>query len=121
MNLDASNPYAEIERLIREAGFFVAEPHSVDPFPRICPASKVRECGGYAGNSFWIAVLRGQWFIGAWGGSIYTTSTPESLGQFAVEWLTHKPNETSADFDDWIIQKFSFSRFGNDEFDRKLN
>ena len=120
MSLDASEPYTEITYVILRAGFFVATPHSADPFPRICPASKRRDGGGYTGNSFWIAVLNGQWFIGAWGGSIYTTSAPETLGEFSVDWLTCKPNETSADFDDWILQKYKLSLIDNEEFDRNL-
>lgn len=115
-----NDPYAEITAAIIEAGFFVLQPHADEPFPRICPASKRCKEGGLTGNSFWIAKLKDRWFVGAWGGMIYLIPDPKRIGEFSNEWLSFKPNGTSADFDDWIIRKYHLSEFDNDEFDRLI-
>ena len=44
----------------------------------------------------------------------------KSLGEFSTEWLSFKRIDTSADFDDWIIQKYHLSEFDNDEFERLI-
>jgi len=112
--------YSDITLAIREAGFFVSQPHVDEPFPRICPASQRRKEGGFTGNSFWIAELHDKWFIGSWGGWIYQIADHKALAEFSIEWLSCKPNETPADFDDWIVKKYQLSKYDNDEFDRLI-
>lgn len=112
--------YQDLTRQIIAAGFFVQPPHEEETLQRICPATKYQPGFGYSGNSFWIAAVGEQWFVGTWGGMLYKSHAPTELGQFTIEWFNHMPNGTASDFEPWIVQKYHLELFDNDQFDQLL-
>lgn len=101
--------YSKITSAIRAAGYFTTPPEPMDGWHRITISSRQ---GG--GNSFWVAVVKGNWFAGAWGGSIYRI--PGNAADFCVSWLKSAPNSTRPDFSNAIQTQFELESVSDKEF-----
>ena len=116
----ATNVYDEIIQAITDAGLFVSGPRYYDDpdcsWHRIIPASKLRNEGGYTGNSFWISFDDDDWFIGTWGGRIYKIRDSQNIAGMSIEWLSSNPDSTRPDFDKWLADKFELTLIDKDAF-----
>lgn len=106
----ASSDYRSVTKAIQDAGFYITSPEPMDGWHRITVSSKR---GG--GNSFWIAVIKRMWFVGAWGGNIYRIG--DNADQFCVAWLSAATNGTSADFSDAITEEYNLNAVSDTKFD----
>lgn len=102
--------YKELSSAISDAGYFITAPEPMDGWHRVCVSSKR---GG--GNSFWVAVVKGNWFAGAWGGNIYRIA--ENVADFCVAWLSVAPVGTRADFSVEIQTRFRLESISDSQFD----
>ncbi len=115
-----ADPYLDIISAIEAAGFYVSGPNQyVEPectWNRIIPASKLRPQGGYTGNSFWISLDEGSWFIGVWGGRVYGIREPSKIASMAIDWMSARPNGTYHDFETWLIEKYDLYEIEENDF-----
>ncbi len=101
--------YSDTTSAIQAAGYFATRPEPMDGWHRITISSRR---GG--GNSFWIAVIKGNWFAGAWGGNIYRILG--NAADFCVSWLKGAPNLTRPDFSSDIQTQFGLESVSDAEF-----
>ena len=73
--------YDALTKEITSAGFYVKPPCKDEPFRRVVPATKYQPGRGYSGNSFWIACIGEQWFLGTWGGMLYLMPISDTCTQ----------------------------------------
>ncbi len=107
----AASEYQGVTALIRHAGYFATSPEPMDGWHRIVVSSR-RE----GGNSFWVAVIKQQWFVGHWAGMIYRLE--DNVLGFCVAWLTELDGITHHDFSFLEQGKYGLTILTQAEFDR---
>jgi hypothetical protein len=112
--------YAELKAEIESAGFFTTFQPIDGPGDRIVCASRQytsgpRE-GGLGGNSFWIAVRDGQWYVGAWGPAIYRLPKSNRLTVLCLELLRGNENRAYFDFEESVQKEFELIPIPDEEF-----
>ncbi len=116
----SSRIYDALTTEITSAGFYVKPPHEDEPFRRVVPATKYLPGRGYSGNSFWIACIGEQWFLGTWGGMLYLMPVSDNVGRFTIELFNHDPIGQASDFESWIVEKYRLQPFDNEDFARLI-
>ena len=110
---NAEQVYREITRSLSAAGYFAQSPEPMDGWHRIVVSTKPD-----TGNSFWIAFVSGNWCLGTWGGTIYTSNSIQSTIEFVLDWFNYKSDGTAHDFESWIVEKHSLTVCSTDEFNQ---
>lgn len=108
----AATEYEQLTSAIRNAGFYTTSPEPMNGWHRVIVSS----CRG-GGNSFWVAVVKDRWFIGAWSGNIYRI--PDNLSGFCVAWLTE--SQDSTDFRESIQNEYKLESVTEAQFDNVVS
>jgi len=106
----AATEYKQLIVAIRNAGFYTTSPEPMDGWHRIVVSS--RRAGG---NSFWVSVIKHQWFVGAWAGNIYRIS--DNVLGFCLASLTETHDGTRPDFNIPVQDKYNLKSVTDAQFD----
>ena len=119
-NDDLESEYAKLKGTIEAAGFFatIENDSLIDGRShRVTCASLRRPHGGYTGNSFWVALRAGHWYLGTWGSWIYFIPKTACVADVCIAWMTLNPTKTVTDIPDSLKQQFRLMPKTEDEFD----
>ena len=107
--------YTSLKDTVETAGYFTTPmPIKVSGDRMVC-ASK-QDQYGLSGVSFWVAKRGIEWFIAAWGGSIYKLPPNTHIEAAAIDALrTHQG--TPFDFSEEFKARFSLTEVTGEEFD----
>lgn len=112
--------YDSLKREVESAGFHTSymgftddNDHELDAVRFVCAGQ--RFTGGLTGNSFWIFVSSGKWFLGTWGGLVYRVPSNVRVADVCISWLRINPNRTVSDIDGGVREAYGLERIPNSE------
>jgi hypothetical protein len=113
------DPYSEFRAALTQAGFYAPLTENMGTWQRIIPCSTgppEHRCDN--GRSFWVALVGGTWYVGAWGSYVYRLANPDDLLPMTRAFLTD--TGTIGDFSDPIKTQFGLTLLDDDETMRIL-
>ena len=106
--------YGPFAATIRTAGFYTSGVENKGDWDRTTVCSE-GEHGVLGGNSFWVTYLAAGWFIGTWGGMIYTITDEQRVAEFCIAWL-RRACRLESDFGPEIKGEFGLIPVSDEEF-----
>jgi len=109
--------YNNISERVAAAGFFTTSVEDMGGWDRITICGeRCHPLPGFTGNSFWISLTRGMWFLGTWGGTIYSARSELEVIAFSIAWLKYESSKTLSNFITSYVERFNLT-VANDEFE----
>lgn len=107
--------YAELKRDVESAGYFTAFQPIKYEGDRIILASH-QHSAGLGGNSFWVAVRRGSWYVATWLPVIYRLRDSSRLRDLVVKLLSREPARAHGQIEEAIASEFDLEEIADCDF-----